>query len=106
VPCRPLLLNQAPIFSTVHSEQVSTLLPCFAVCLFEYPKLIHRLRSLYCDASRVFPSSAGIISGLPVIRLESGPDLVAKAVSAIAWRDCSAKQAEAPILTAQQWRPD
>jgi hypothetical protein len=48
----------------------------------------------------------GIISGLPVIRLESGPDLVANAVSAIAWRDCSAKQAEAPTLTAQQRRPD
>ena len=37
-----------------------------------------------------------VTSELPVIRLESGPDLVAKAVSAIAWRDCSVKQAEAP----------
>jgi hypothetical protein len=47
-----------------------------------------------------------ITEGLPVIRLESGPDLVAKAVSAIVWRDCSAKQAEALTLTAQQRRPD
>jgi hypothetical protein len=44
---------------------------------------------------------------LPLLRLFSTPLIYPDGIlSDNAWRDCSAKQAEAPTLTAQQRRPD